>query len=56
MLDPWIIERIRQEERERQERERPALQLPLPQPEQKPQEQPTNSGGEQGVTTIDYTM
>lgn len=54
MLDAWIIEELRREERERQQEDRPVVELPLYLPvedRQEMEESPVPS--ERGVVIID---
>ena len=58
MLDAFIIEEIKRQERERSTDDRPVVQLPIPEPmpahhDDHGGDAPTGGGG--GVVIIDYT-
>lgn len=58
MLDAFIIEEIKRQERERSAEDRPVVQLPIPEPgpahHDDHREDPSGGGGG-GVVIIDYT-
>jgi hypothetical protein len=59
MLDSFIIDQARhdQRDREREERDRPAVELPIPEPDERPVRRSDQDGGEEkpkrGVVVID---
>jgi hypothetical protein len=60
MLDAFIIEQIKREERERSTDDRPVAQLPVPEPAPEPAQRDDrrppgdDGGGGGGVVIIDY--
>ena len=60
MLDAFIIEEIKRQERERSVDDRPVVQLPIPEPapahhDDHGDDAPGGGGGGGGVVIIDYT-
>ena len=59
MLDAFIIEEIKRQERERSRDDRPVVQLPIPEPmpahHDDHGEEPGGGGSGGGVVIIDYT-
>ena len=59
MLDSFIIDQARrdQRDREREERDRPAVEFPIPEPDERPVRRSDQDGGEEkpkrGVVVID---
>jgi len=54
MLEPWMIERLREEQERRRERERTPLRIPAPEPSQPRDEAVRDS--ERGVVTVDFQL
>ena len=58
MLDAFIIEEIKRQERERSTDDRPVAQLPVPEPApptRREDDRPSEGGGGGSVVIIDYT-
>ena len=56
MLQPWQIEKLRQERENRKERERPAIHAPQPRRPQEQQERPSEDPPKRGIAIIDFSI